>query len=276
MTNENPEPASELQATRDQLELERQRLANRKLELENLQLSRPLIRQLPFWQAAGPLVVALVGAILAWSTGWFDVKSQQVRNSKELLEAQTARLEAQKATLTAETARLETAKLRVGGELGELQQQFMLTTNQLRILAQQRDEKESLVKALSGQVEKLSQENEAARKLITQISTLQVERDGLQKENLQLRTRLATAYAHGLNLALTANTTLRSFASGTNFIATFSEMQGFESALTKWNESHESDFDRYSLINFSNIVHRIIDPSLISKAQKIPLPRSGP
>jgi SepF-like predicted cell division protein (DUF552 family) len=213
---------------------------------------------------------------VAYGSGWFDLKLQEVRNAKTLLQAETTKLEAEKQTLVSETAKLEASRIKLGMELEQLtlkrseqQSQLVITTNELQILRREQAEKERLIQTLSEQLTRLAKENEATKPLVAEINTLRTQRDEFEKLNLQLRQHLAVAYEHGRNTffaALNAAQTLVSMTTGKGGDA--GDATGpMMFAVGKWRSVYESDYEAFRLKDFSNAVQGIVDTNTLKKLE---------
>jgi hypothetical protein len=91
----------------------KERLECLKLEVEIAQLKKPLWRHGGFWVTLLTAGTVVIGGVISWSSGWFDLKQLEIKNGNLLLEAENKRLLAQKEALTSETSKLDASQGRV-------------------------------------------------------------------------------------------------------------------------------------------------------------------
>jgi hypothetical protein len=70
----------------------------------------PFYRTSAFFSAISPIILACLGLVFTWASGWFDVQKQRIENEKVLLTIETKGLEKQRVQLTADTETLEKKK----------------------------------------------------------------------------------------------------------------------------------------------------------------------
>src|ERR1043165_5233125 len=49
----------------------------------------PFYRTSAFYSAISPIILACLGLVFTWSSGWFDVQKQKIENDKSLLTIET-------------------------------------------------------------------------------------------------------------------------------------------------------------------------------------------
>src|ERR1039457_1804581 len=188
---------------------EKARLECEKLKAEIKSIRNPIFRTPSFYSAIAPVVLAIVGLIFTWSSGWFDVQRTRINNEKTLLEAENNKLSVQKEALTTETSRLEASRIALNERKIEEQQNIILLTNQLSQLQRQRDEKEDIIRTLNTQISKLTEQNRESQILVARIDKLQSERDKAESQLLEIRSHLATAYDRARNMAVESANTVK-------------------------------------------------------------------
>ena len=235
---------------------EKVRLECEKLKAEIEAVRKPLHKTPSFYAAIAPVMLAVLGLIFTWSSGWFDVQRTRISNEKILLEADTSKLSVQKEALTTETSRLEASRISLNKQKTEEQQNVIALTNQLSQLQRQRDEKEDVIRTLNIQISKLTQENEQAQALVKQIDKLQSERDKAESQLFEIRSHLATAYERARNIVIEGGNTLKVGANVISHPETmsdyFSALSSWTFALGKWRAVYESDVAQFNLGQFLN------------------------
>jgi hypothetical protein len=241
----------------------KERLECLKLEVEIAQLRKPLWKHGSFWLTLLTAGTVLVGGMISWSSGWFDLKQLEIKNGNLLLEAENKRLLAQKEALTSETSKLDASRIALNVDLGRLnerrieeQQNIVLLTNQLSQLQRQRDEKEDVIRMLNVQVSKLTKENKEAQVLVTRMDKLQTDRDKGETQVLILRSRLANAHELARNMQLEAAKAFEAVGASLTQPAKLSGvMKGVASwtfVMGKWRAAYEEDLGSFKLGELAN------------------------
>ena len=236
----------------------KERLECLKLEVEIAQIRKPLWKHGGFWITMLTAGTMLIGGVISWSSGWFDLKQLEIKNGNLVLEAENKRLLAQKEALTAETSKLDASRIALNIDVGRLheqrteeQQNIVVLTNQLSQLQRQRDEKEEVIRALNGQVSTLTKENQEARVLVTRMDKLQSDRDKAESQIIILRSRLANAHELARNMQLESAASFQAFSDGVQHPGKLPEvMRGIASwtfAAGKWRTAYEEDVANFNL-----------------------------
>jgi DNA repair exonuclease SbcCD ATPase subunit len=248
MNEENPKPEPP-NYTEEKARLECEKL---KAEIETVR--KPVYHTPSFYAAIAPVILAILGLIFTWSSGWFDVQHTRISNEKTLLEAENSKLSAQKEALTTETSQLETTRAALNERKNEEQQNIVLLTNQLNQLQRQRDEKEQLIQTLNTQITKLTQENQEAQTLVKQINKLQSDRDKAESQLIEIRSHLATAYERARIMLKESANAMQAAGNLTahpdkynDFIAASGS---WVFAAGKWRAAYEGDIAQFSLSEF--------------------------
>jgi DNA repair exonuclease SbcCD ATPase subunit len=223
-----------------------------KLRAEIQAIHHPVYKTPGFYAAVAPVVLAIVGVIFTWSSGWFDIQRTRISNEKTLLEAENSRLTDEKERLTEDTSQLEAKRTALNERKSQDQQSIMILTNQLSQLERQRDEKEQIIAALSGQITNLTAQSEAAKALVKQINQLQAERDKVESQLTDARSHLATAYERARIMLIESGnviTTIKTFP--TDYLPDYVAASAkWNFAIGKWRAGYEEDSMLFKLGDF--------------------------
>ncbi len=127
-----------------------------KLEAEIQSIRKPIYKTRAFYQAMVPIVLAISGLILTWSSGWFDSQRKEVNNSKLLNQIEAIRQRGRIVILENSLASLRTEKIKLEAQSADLQRQ----TNELNalIVAQRFETSELFGREMSTRIQKLQEE----------------------------------------------------------------------------------------------------------------------
>jgi hypothetical protein len=98
----------------------KERLECLKIQDEILELRRPVYKKVSFYTAFTPIVLTATGLFITQQSGWFDVKRQELENTRTLIESETEALRSEKTKLEIETNQLESDRTNVQGQLSAL------------------------------------------------------------------------------------------------------------------------------------------------------------
>lgn len=244
---------------------ETERLEVEKLQIEVHNLRKPVYKHVGFYTALFPLVTILIGALISWKSGWFDLKAQEIKNvsilreaENKLREAEGKRLLTQKETLTAENAKLGMDRHALNSEIDRLNErrqagELSITSisNRLAQLQRQKDENEELIKGLNSEVSKLTKENQQAQLLATRVKELQVERDASEAKVQELRERLFGAHMCAYMLYTNYSEAITYSMPRENMIKEFFTKHTLQAVLIgKWRVNYDLDKSKHNLIQF--------------------------
>lgn len=259
----------------------REQLELAKLEVEIGLLNRPFWKQSAFYAAASTVLVPLLGALLAYGSGWFDLKQLELKNEKILLEADTAKLEASKASLTDQTANLEKEKsalekdkVELMSQLGDLmrsraeqQAQVVVATNELRVLRNQISAKEDLIDRLNEKVSALTSQNAASQAIAKQLESAEQGIKTLEQRQTELELRLAMAHEYARTLVIHAHDVLVKVEEG-DVGALLLAKNELSFRVGMWRAEFERDLKNHTLGRFEREVSGIVDTNLLADLER--------
>lgn len=106
MQNDSTDERSKKAAVGPQFASEKERLECAKLPAEIDHIKAPLWRIPAFYSALGPVLLAMLGLILTWRSGWFDAQKLSLEAKRETLEFEVAQLNDRKQAQEAVVAQL--------------------------------------------------------------------------------------------------------------------------------------------------------------------------
>ncbi len=231
---------------------EKAQLECEKLRAEIQAIRYPVHKTPGFYAAVTPIILAIVGVIFTWSSGWFDIQRTRISNEKTLLEAENSRLTDEKERLTEDTSQLEAKRSALNEWKAQDQQSVMMLTNKLSQLERQTDEKEQTIAALNGQITNLTAQSEAAQALVKQINQLQSERDKAESQLTDARSHLATAYERARIMVIESGnvmSTIKTFP--TVYLSDYMVAgQKWNFVVGKWRAGYEEDSKQFKLGDF--------------------------
>ena len=158
---------------------EKARLECEKLKAEIKAIGKPLFKTPGFYSAFAPVMLAILGLVFTWSTGWFDVQRTRVSNEKTLLEAQTERLRTERTTLEFQAREQERRVAQAQGEINALKIRESQLTNQLAKLVRERDDLQEVKVFLESETKRLAGSDTQAVHYLEQTKSLQELRETL-------------------------------------------------------------------------------------------------
>jgi chromosome segregation ATPase len=186
-----------LQSTQDSsIDAERTKLEHAKLQAEIDSIRRPFYKTTAFYTAILPVVLAILGLIFSWWSGWFDVQRTRITNEKTLIEAQTVQLKTERTTLEAQAREQQSIYASAEAEIKKLKEREADLTNQVTRLERDRDELRSAKNLLESETKRLAGSDVKASQFLEQLISLQKERE-------QMATNVAALKAS--NITLQAN-----------------------------------------------------------------------
>jgi hypothetical protein len=181
---------------RPNYEEEKSRLECEKLKAEIKSIGKPLLKTPGFYTALAPVVLAILGLIFTWLTGWFDVQRTRVGNEKTLVEVQTERLKIQQSTLEAVAQEQQGRVAQVEAEITKLKEHEATLTNQVASLARERNELKLAKELLENETKRLAGSEERAAQFLEQLKSLQAAREKLSSDLTSMQSSNATLRAN--------------------------------------------------------------------------------
>lgn len=158
----------------DKAQLECEKL---KAEIESIR--KPFWRTTAFYSGVAPAILAALGLLFTYSSGWFDVQRTRLSNEKTLLEAQTERLRTERTTLESQTREQQTRFARAEEEIQMLKQRESELTNQLAKLGRERDDLRLAKELLETETKRLAGSETKASQFLDELKSMQQTREDL-------------------------------------------------------------------------------------------------
>jgi hypothetical protein len=166
---------------------EKTRLECEKLKAEIETLRKPFYRTTGFYSAMLPVLLAALGLLWSWSSGWFDVQRTRVENEKKLVEVQTEALKVERSRLSRETEEQQKHVAALEREDATLRDTEVALTNQIARLERDRNEMRAAKQFFEGEARRLAGSETNALYLFTQLQTAQALREKLAGDNQKLQ-----------------------------------------------------------------------------------------
>lgn len=173
MSNQETEVPTKHDAT------EKERLECEKLKAEINIIQKPMLKTPAFYVAICPMVLAVLGLVFTWATGWFDVQRTRVANDKTLLESQTETLKTERTALDTQTREQKLQLAHSEEQITRLSQREANYTNQIATLSREREELIRAKSFLENETKRLAGSDTNASQFLEQLKSLQVNREQL-------------------------------------------------------------------------------------------------
>lgn len=171
------------------------RMEAEKLQAEIEAIRRPLYKTPSFYTALSPVLLAALGVIFTWASGWFDTQRKSIEADKKLLTIETKELEqkkhqqqalidglsSEKSVLTAQIAEMQTERGELRRQLQQLVNEKTSFTNQIALLENERNEIRLAKEAVEAEAKRLAGSETNATAYLTQLKELQTEREQVQR-----------------------------------------------------------------------------------------------
>jgi hypothetical protein len=166
---------------------EKTRLECEKLKAEIETLRKPFYRTTGFYSAMLPVLLAALGLLWSWSSGWFDVQRTRVANEKAVVEAQTEVLKVERFRLSRETEEQRMHVAALEREVATLKDKEVALTNQIARLERDRNEMRAAKEFFESEARRKAGAETNALYLFTQLQAAQALREKLAGENQMLQ-----------------------------------------------------------------------------------------
>jgi hypothetical protein len=178
----NPASSEEHKAKGVDLEVERKRLECVRLEAEIAGLKRSLFQTPGFYSAIAPVVLAALGIVFTWSSGWFDVQRTRISNEKLVLEAQTEKLRRERLELDQQASA-------IGAQVRQLDQELLLArdrersmTNRIAGLESEKNALQNAKEAIQSDLQRISESSETGKRFAELYDATRVQLERLSAE----------------------------------------------------------------------------------------------
>jgi len=145
------------------------RIECEKIRAEIEVIRRPFYKTASFYVSLVPVLLAVLGLVFTWASGWFDVQRTRINNEKLLVQIETERLQAKAKEQEVRVRSLENDVQGLRAERSGL-------TNQLSLLTKERDEMRSAKQYFEQEARRLAGSETNAIRLFTELQTAQAER----------------------------------------------------------------------------------------------------
>ena len=163
------------------------RLECEKLRAEIDAIRRPFFQTAGFYTAITPIILAILGLMFSWWSGWFDVQRTRVNNEKLLVQTETERLQKDRANLDVQTREQQSHLSQVESEVRSLRVDKSALTNQITRLERHRDEIRRAKEYFETEAKRLAGSETNALKILADLQAAQSDRNGLSLELRNLK-----------------------------------------------------------------------------------------
>jgi hypothetical protein len=167
---------------------EKTRLECEKLKAETESIRRPVWHTAALYTSIAPVLLAALGLLWSWQSGWFDVQRTRISNEKSLVEAQTERLRSERSLLESETRSQREHVTALESAVAQLRTEQSALTNQTARLEKERDEMRVAKEAFESEAKRLSGADTNAARLLSDLQAAQATRENLSVSIQMLQT----------------------------------------------------------------------------------------
>jgi chromosome segregation ATPase len=173
-------------------ETEKLRAEVEKVRAEIEDIRKPFYQTSGFYTAVSPIVLALLGVIFSWWSGWFDTQAKSIETKNDLLQVQTANLEREKQEQQSHLSDLTNQIVSLQTQTNELGTLRFTLTNQITSLEKDKSELEDANRILSEKTTRLAGSDTIASNLVVSLDAIRKERSDVQLELASLRRELGS------------------------------------------------------------------------------------